>query len=173
MENQTNSKSIILNYGLYLALVGIFIHLILYATGTLLDYTWVTGVVGFVAMIAFIILGIKKYKTNNGGYLSFGEALKVGVGIAVVSAVISIIYTLIFTNFIDPSFQEQAMELQKQKWLDGGMSEEQIEASVEMAKKFQNPAITSAVSIVVQAFFGFIISAIGGAIMKKTEENEY
>ena len=65
------------------------------------------------------------------------------------------------------------MELQKQKWLDGGMSEEQIEASVEMAKKFQNPAITSAVSIVVQAFFGFIISAIGGAIMKKTEENEY
>ncbi|MDO6812426.1 DUF4199 domain-containing protein [Tenacibaculum soleae] len=173
MENQANSKNIILNYGLYLGLIGIFIHLIFYATGNLIKFQWITGVLGFVAMIALIILGIKKFKANTGGFLTFGEALKVGVGIAVFSAVISAVYTLIFINVIEPGFEAQMMEIQKQAWLDAGMNDEQIEASEEMAKKFGGPAITIPVSIVVSAFFGFIISAIGGAIMKKTEEDQY
>ena len=173
MENQANSKGIILNYGLYLGLAGVFIHLIFYATGNLISLGWLSGIIGFVAMIALIILGIKKFKTDNGGFLTFGQALKVGVGIALISAVISTIYTLIFTNVIDPSIQEQAIALQKQAWIDSGLNEDQLEASEAMAQKMQSPMITVPLALVVSAFFGFIISAIGGAIMKKTEENDY
>lgn len=173
MENQANSKNTILTYGLYLGVIGIFIHLVFYATGNLIKLGWLTGILGFVAMIVMLVLGIKKHKTDNGGFLTFGEALKVGVGIAVVSAVISAVYTLIFTNIIEPDFQAQMMEIQKQAWIDAGLNDEQIEASEEMASKFSGPAITIPISIVVSAFFGFIISAIGGAIMKKTEEDQY
>ncbi|CAM1341085.1 DUF4199 domain-containing protein [Tenacibaculum amylolyticum] len=170
MENQANSKNLILNYGLYLGLIGVFIHLVFYATGNLITLGWLSGIIGFIAMVALIILGIKKYKESNNGFLTFGQALKVGVGIAVVSAVITTIYTLIFANVIEPDFQQQAMEVQKQAWIDAGLSDEQIEASEEMAKRFQSPAITIPVSLVVSAFFGFIISAVGGAVMKKTED---
>ncbi|REH48836.1 uncharacterized protein DUF4199 [Tenacibaculum gallaicum] len=173
MENQANSKNIILNYGLYLGLIGVFIHLAFYATGTLIKFGWLSGIIGFIAMIILIILGIKKFKTDNNGFLTFGQALKVGVGIAVISAVISTIYTLIFTNIIEPDFQAQMMEVQKQAWIDAGMTDEQIEASETMAKKFNSPVITAPLALVVSAFFGFIISAIGGAIMKKTEEEQY
>ncbi|MCT4698877.1 MULTISPECIES: DUF4199 domain-containing protein [Tenacibaculum] len=173
MENQANSKNIILNYGLYLGLIGIFIHLVFYATGNLISLGWLTGILGFAAMITLIVLGIKKFKADNGGFLSFGQALKVGVGIAVFSAVISAVYTLIFTSFIEPDFQAQMMEVQKQAWMDSGMNDEQIEASESMAKKFGGPAITIPVSIVVSAFFGFIFSAISGAIMKNNEEEQY
>ncbi|MDO6675725.1 DUF4199 domain-containing protein [Tenacibaculum sp. 1_MG-2023] len=173
MENQTNSKNIILNYGLYLGLIGVFIHLAFYATGTLIKFGWLSGIIGFIVMIILIILGIKKFKTDNNGFLTFGQALKVGVGIAVISAVISTIYTLIFTNIIEPDFQAQMMEVQKQAWIDAGMTDEQIEASETMAKKFNSPVITAPLALVVSAFFGFIISAIGGAIMKKTEEEQY
>ncbi|WGH75860.1 DUF4199 domain-containing protein [Tenacibaculum tangerinum] len=173
MENQANSKNIILNYGLYLGIIGVFIHLAFYATGTLIEFGWLNGIIGFVAMIALIILGIKKFKADNNGFLTFGQALKVGVGIAVISAVISTIYTLLFTNVIEPDFQAQMMEIQQQAWIDAGMTDEQIEASEEMAKKFSSPVITVPLAIVVSAFFGFIISAIGGAIMKKTEEDSY
>lgn len=173
MENQANSKNIILNYGLYLGLIGVFIHLVFYATGNLIKLGWLSGIVGFVAMIALIILGIKKFKSDNGGYLTFGQALKVGVGIAVISAVISTIYTLIFTNVIEPDFQAQMMEVQKQAWIDAGMTDEQIEASEAMANKFNSPVITAPLALVVSAFFGFIISAIAGAIMKRTEEDQY
>ncbi|MEQ3499091.1 DUF4199 domain-containing protein [Tenacibaculum sp. SSH1-16] len=173
MENQTNSKNIILNYGLYLGIIGVFIHLAFYATGTLIKFGWLNGIISFLAMIALIILGIKKFKTDNNGFLTFGQALKVGVGIAVISAVISTIYTLIFTNIIEPDFQAQMMEIQKQGWIDAGMTDEQVEASEAMAEKFNSPVITAPLALVISAFFGFIISAIGGAIMKKTEENQY
>ena len=173
MENQAKSKNIILNYGLYLGIIGVFIHLAFYATGTLIKFGWLSGVIGFIAMIVLIILGIKKFKTDNNDFLTFGQALKVGVGIALISAVITTIYTLVFTNIIEPDFQAQMMEVQKQTWIDSGMTDEQIEASEAMSKKFSSPVITVPLSIVVSAFFGFIISAIGGAIMKKTEEDQY
>lgn len=170
MENQANSKSLILNYGLYLGLIGVFIHLVFYATGNLITLGWVSGIIGFIAMVILIILGIKKYKESNNGFLTFGQALKVGVGIAIVSAVITTVYTLIFTNVIEPDFQQQAIDFQKQAWIDAGLSDEQIEASEEMTKKFQSPAIEVPVSLVAAAFIGFIISAVGGAVMKKTED---
>ena len=173
MENQVKSKNIILNYGLYLGIIGVFIHLAFYATGTLIKFGWLSGVIGFIAMIVLIILGIKKFKTDNNDFLTFGQALKVGVGIALISAIITTIYTLVFTNIIEPDFQAQMMEVQKQTWIDSGMTDEQIEASEAMSKKFSSPVITVPLSIVVSAFFGFIISAIGGAIMKKTEEDQY
>ncbi|MCF2875647.1 MULTISPECIES: DUF4199 domain-containing protein [unclassified Tenacibaculum] len=173
MENQANSKGTILNYGLYLGIAGVFIHLIFYATGNLISLGWLSGIIGFIAMIILIILGIKKFKADNGGFLTFGQAVKVGVGIAVISGIISTIYTLIFTNVIDPTIQEQALEIQRQAWIDAGYNEDQMEASEAMMQKMQSPMITVPLSIVISAFFGFVISAIGGAIMKKTEENQY
>ena len=173
MENQVNSKSIILNYGLYLGIAGIFIHLLFYASGSLIDNLQIVGLVGFIPLIALLVLGIKKFKNDNGGFLSFGQALKVGVGIAVVSALVSAVYTLIFTQVIEPGFQDQVMEIQKQAWIDGGLSDEQIESAEAMTKKFQSPLITIPISIVASAFFGFIISAIAGAIMQKKNEDTF
>ncbi|PWG05424.1 DUF4199 domain-containing protein [Polaribacter aquimarinus] len=173
MENQANSKSIILNYGLYLGLIGVVIHLILFATGSLLEYQWINSVVSFAAMIALIIIGIKKFREANGGFISWGQGVKIGMGITMISAVIAVIYTLLFMNVIDPTFQEQAMEVQKQAWVDAGMTEEQIDGAVEMTQKFQTPGILSAMILAMSAFFGFIISAIVAAIMKKSEEETY
>lgn len=76
MENQTSSKGIILNNGLYLGLVGVITALILYAMGKSLELQWVSSVVGFVATVAFIIFGIKQYKDANGGFISWDKALK-------------------------------------------------------------------------------------------------
>lgn len=173
MENQPNSKSIILNNGLYLGIIGVFVSLILWATGNGHELQWVNSVVGFVAMITLIILGIKKFKQANGGYISWGQGVKIGLGIAMISAVITVVYTLLFMNVIDPSFQEQAMEIQQQKWLDGGMTEEQIETFTESAKNFQGPGVISAMILAFSAFVGFIISAVIAAIMKKSEEENY
>jgi len=65
------------------------------------------------------------------------------------------------------------MEKQVLAWEELNMTEEQIEASKSMMETFSSPAITSAIGIIAAAFFGFIISAIAGAIMKRTEEEQY
>ncbi|PQJ73521.1 MULTISPECIES: DUF4199 domain-containing protein [Polaribacter] len=173
MENQADSKSIILNYGLYLGVIGIIVHLILFATGSLLEFQWINSLVSFVAMIALIIIGIKKFREANDGFISWGQGVKIGLGITMISAVIALVYTFLFMNYIDPTFQQQAMELQQQKWLDAGMTEEQVDNAVAMAQKFQSPGILAAIILATSAFFGFIISAIAAAIMKKSEEETY
>ncbi|WP_405606067.1 DUF4199 domain-containing protein [Polaribacter sp. Asnod1-A03] len=173
MENQANSKSIILNYGLYLGLIGVVTHLLLYATGQLLELNWINSIVSIIAMIVLIVIGIKKYKSDSDGFMSWGQGVKIGMGITMVSAVITVVYILLFMNVIEPDFQQQAIEFQKQAWYDMGMTEEQIEASLEMTEKFQTPVISSAMMLGFSAFLGFVISAIIAAIMKKSEEETY
>lgn len=173
MENQVSSKSIIVNYGIILGVIGILSHLTFYATGNLITMGWANGVVGFIALIVIIVLGIKKFKTGNGGYLSFGQAVKIGLLISLLSAVISIIYSQIFVNFIEPDFMNQMLEVQRTAWEDAQMTQEQMESAEGMFETFSSPLITSLFSIVGAAFFGFVISAIAGAVMKRSQEDQY
>ncbi|MDY0779621.1 DUF4199 domain-containing protein [Tenacibaculum sp. IB213877] len=173
MENQVDSKKIIINNGLLLAGISILLSLIIYATGNHLEPHWSVSLVSGLAFIAIIVLGVKKFKESNGGFLSFGQAVKIGVGIAIVSALVGSIYQYIFMNFIEPDYMTQLIEVQQQKWLDQGMSDEQIEASQEMMSKFSGPLMTAAMGIISSAIGGFIVSAIAGAVMKKSEEEQY
>jgi len=173
MESKVSTKSIMLTYGLYLGLIGSILHLALWATGNLLELNWVINVLSFILMIVFVALGIKKHKYETGGFISWGQGLKIGMGIAMVSGLISVIYTLLFMNIIDPEFQNYAMEIQKQKWSEAGMTQDQIDGSVEIAKMFQGPGIISGLILLMSAFFGFIVSAITAAIMKKSDPNSY
>ncbi|AMC10453.1 hypothetical protein Lupro_03935 [Lutibacter profundi] len=173
MENQTTTpKQIMLNYGLVLGLTSILINVIIFAIGKTYDPHWSVGVLGFIIMIVILVLGIKKMKEINGGYLGLGEALKIGLGIALISALISVIYTLIFTNYIEPEYFTRMAEVQQQKMLEAypNFTDEQLEASMAMTKKMSGPFVTSAMTIIGSLFFGFIIALIGGLVMKKTNE---
>ena len=173
MENQASSKSIILNNGLYLGIISVLMSLVVYATGNHLQPHWSVSIISVVAMIAFIIMGMNQFKTANGGFMSWGQAVKIGVGLTVVSTVIAIAYNLIFMNFIEPDFMQQVGAIQQQAWVDAGMTSDQIESSKEMMEKFQGPVISSAFGLLIAAFISFIVSAIAGAIMKQSSEEQY
>lgn len=173
MENQANSKSIILNFGIYLGVATILIELTKYAMGVHLDPHWAFAVLGGALFIGLIVFGIKKFKEANGGFLTWGQGVKIGVGVAIVAALVGSIYNYVFMNFIEPDFVTQMMEVQNQKLLDQGMTEEQIEAANEMGKSFQSPLLMVAFGIIGSAIGGFIVAAIAAAVMKKTEEETY
>lgn len=173
MENQAESKSFIVNNGVILGGASVVFSLLLYATGNHLPPHWSASVISFVLFIVFIVLGTKQFKEANGGFLSWGQGVKIGVGIAVLAGLIVVIYNYIFANFIEPDFMTKLMEIQNQSFLDQGMTEEQIEAANEMTKTFQTPGIMAAVGIISYAIGGFIVSAITAAIMKKSEEETY
>ena len=156
MENQVSSKSIILNNGLYLGIISVISHLALYATGSLLELNWINSIVGAVAMIVLIVMGINAYKQNSNGFISWGQGVKIGMGITMISALITVVYILLFMNFIEPDFQQQAIELQRQAWVDAGLSEEQIDASMAMTEKFQTPAISSAFATLPHGLLGLM-----------------
>ncbi|AQS93517.1 MULTISPECIES: DUF4199 domain-containing protein [unclassified Polaribacter] len=173
MDNQANSKGFIVNNGVILGVVSVIFYLVLYATGNHLKPHWSTSIINAVIFIGALILGIKQFKAANGGFMSWGQGVKVGVGIAVLGGLIMVIYNYIFMNFIEPDFMNQMTEIQNQAFLDQGMTEEQIEAANAMGESFKGPFIMAALGIVSYAIGGFIVSAIAAAIMKKSEEETY
>jgi len=173
MENQANSKSIILNYGLYLGLAGIFVNLIKYAMGALYTQEFYSAILGIVFLILFIILGIKKYRSDNGGLISFGQSVKIGIGISMISAILTIIYLYLLANVIEPEFMQNTIEANKVMLADSfGMTEGQIEEAT--ANSEDNFYLNMFGGVIIMSLFlGGIISLIAGAIMKKSEEDQY
>ncbi|HEY9169117.1 MAG TPA: DUF4199 domain-containing protein [Lutibacter sp.] len=173
MENQEiTPKQIMLNYGLLLGFASILISVALYAMGKTYEPHWSVGIFSTLITVFAIITGIKKIKDLNGGFLSLSEALKTGLGIALISGLVLMIYNLIFVTFIEPEYFARMLEVQQQKTLEmyPNFSDEQLEAAMEMGRKMSGPMINSAIILIGSLFLGFIISLIGGLIMKKTDE---
>jgi len=173
MENQTNSKSFMVNNGVILGVASVIFALVMYATGNHLKPHWSASIINAVIFIGIIFYGIKQFKAANEGFLSWGQGVKIGIGIAILGGLIVVIYNYVFMSFIEPEFMNQLMEVQNQAFLDQGMTEEQIEAANEMSQSFQTPGIMIAIGIISYAIGGFIVSAIIAAIMKKSEEETY
>ncbi len=173
MENQKSTNtSIMLNYGLILGFTSVLIGVVNFAFGDIYKPHWIISALGFIITIAVIVLALKKVKENNNGYLKLGEALKTGLGVALISGILYTIYLLIFTSYMVPDFYENMAKVQEATILEQypNMSDEQLEVSLEMASKFLGPGVTSAMTLAASLFFGFIISLIAGLIMKKSEE---
>ena len=69
---------------------------------------------GFVALListSIIIYSFIDFKKHHEGYMSLSEALKIGLGASLVSAVINIIYTQLLVNFLDPETMQKSLEL--------------------------------------------------------------
>ena len=172
MENQQMpTKKIALNYGLILGFVSILLHVVLFALGKHLDQDWKVSVLSIAITAVVIVLGIKKFKESNNGLLSFGQGLKTGIAIAMISAVVYIVYTMIFMFVISPESMEHALEIARQKLLeDPNMTDETIEAALSIQKKFSAPAFLIPIMLIMSLFIGFVISLIATLIMKKTDE---
>lgn len=175
MENQASSKSIILNNGLYYGIVTILASLVIYALGMHLEPTggYINFAVIAIALIAFPIMGMSTFKKNNGGFMTWGQGVKIGVGIVIIGSLIGVLYQHIFTGFIEPEFYAQVEEMTRKGLFDAGMTEEQINAQIEMQSKFQGTIIGDAIGLLFMAFVGFVVSAIVAAVKKQTEEETY
>jgi low temperature requirement protein LtrA len=169
MENQKQSiKSLILLYGTILAVITILISVVKYAMGNHLERNVWESVFGIALMIALTVYPIMLFKKGNNGFLNLSQSIKIGLGVAAVSGIISIVYFFIFANYIEPEFAKQVMDAQMTEAIkqNPNMSSADLEKGREMGQKFVMPMLYGGI-IVVNLFLGFIISLIAGLAMKK------
>jgi ABC-type antimicrobial peptide transport system permease subunit len=121
-------------------------------------------------MIGVLLYSFISFKKQNEGFLSLSEALKIGIGVSLVSALIGIVYTQILVNFLDPDTMKKSLELSMDTMRaeNPEMPQEALDTARSMQEKMSSPLIFSAVQIIFALFFGFIISLIGGLIVKKS-----
>ncbi|HPE82329.1 MAG: DUF4199 domain-containing protein [Aequorivita sp.] len=170
MENQTASlKKIALNYGVLLALLSIVLQVISYVLDVHIDRPWWLTVLQLLISVSVIVYGIKAFKTDNAGFLTLGQALKIGLAISLIAGIIAVVFNYIFMNYIDPDFIQKTLDFSREQMLEKNpdMPQEQIDMAMNMSAKFMSPMIMSAFSIIATLFFGFIISLFAGLAMKK------
>ncbi len=169
-ENQPKTGKFALTYGLILGGIGAVLLFMLYSMDMHYQNEWPTVLISFGVMIAMIIIGMIQFKKANHGFMSFGQALKVGVGICLISGIVGAIVYQIFTNFIDPEMISKTTEFQRNKMLEStALTAEQIDAQLEMGAKFQTPLMQVLIGLVGNIVLGFVFSLIPALVLKKQE----
>lgn len=173
MDNtQSPFKKNATTYGVMLGVIMILIAVIMYVTGMPLEGKQWPQFLYYLFFPAGIIIAIKNFKNENDNFLSLSEALKLGLAIAVISAILFIVYTLLFNYIIDPTYNEAIIEVALDKMSESpNVTDEQIEQTTKFMKFMSNPLLGGAVWLALSLFFGLIYSLVGGLVMKR--ENPY
>lgn len=169
METQKASvKKVALPYGTILGLISIVISVIVYVMDLTYERPWWQGLIGFIVMILCIVYGLKAFKKDNAGFLSLGEALKVGLAIALIASIFGVLFNLVFMYVIEPDFAAQSLLVAEEQMLEQNpnMTEEQLEFGLSITETMTSPLILSALSIIMSLFFGFIVALVAGLVMK-------
>ena len=171
MDTQTPSiKSTIITFGVILGSISVAFQLMLFFLDMHYKNDSTAGIVSLIIMIGVLLYSFISFKKQNEGFLSLSEALKIGIGVSLVSALIGIVYTQILVNFLDPDTMKKSLELSMDTMRaeNPEMPQEALDTARSMQEKMSSPLIFSAVQIIFALFFGFIISLLGGLIVKKS-----
>lgn len=132
--------------GIITSLIGVMAF---YIIGNL-GLSALSTLVSLAAPILILIFAYKEYKSINEGFMTLKEALAIGLGIYLIEYVISMAWTLLYNNVINPGAQEEAMD----KAMD------QMEASPGMSDGFLDAfsSLTGEQSIGEQILYGLLAS---------------
>ena len=165
-DGNLDIKSNAIKFGIIGGLGGVIVSLILFFAN--LQYESWSKWLQSIVMVVAIISGIKAISdANKNKLVPFGSLFGGGMLITVIISVISIVYFLVYSNFIETNFIDNLLEVSRKQMAEKGLSEEQVDAAIEMSKKFMSPAIMTVISLISSLIMGAIVSLIGAAIFKK------
>jgi ABC-type antimicrobial peptide transport system permease subunit len=169
-ENQPKTGKFALTYGLLLGGASAIFSLMLYSMDMHYQNEWPVLIISIALSLTALIVAMIQFKKANNGFMSFGQALKVGVGVCLIGGVIAIIFGQIMMNFIDPDMLSKTMEFQRQKLMEGtALPPDQIEAQLAMQEKFTTPSMIILFGLLTSIISGFIYSLIPALVLKKQE----
>lgn len=133
--------------------------------------------VAFVIGISLPILGIvfshQEYKNANNGLMKYGQGISIGLLFSAVLGVISILISLGFKMIFPGTYQARRQEIldeQIEIFQKQGLSEEQIQQSIELGKKIESfePIIIILSTVIMGVILSLIITAFTQKNVKKT-----
>lgn len=177
MEKKVSPAKAAISYGIVYGVILIIEFVASYTLGLNSKDNAMAGVLMgllnyLILPVLFITLACNHYKNKvNGGYITFGECIKAGVSVGVISALLSSVATSILYLAM-PEVKEGILEQTRTSLAaNPGMTSEALKQAMKMTEIFMEPYILIPITILVSAFFSLIFSLIIGAIVKK--ENPY
>jgi len=114
-----------------------------------------------------LYLGIKETRDQGlNGYLTPGQAIRAGLGMALIAALISGVFSVIYMKFIDPEMASRIMAAAEAQLDARNIPEDQREFSRKISGFMLNPVILIPFTIIWICFWGLIKAAIAGQMLK-------
>src|SRR3954453_11869460 len=169
MEQKVTSP---VSKGVIITLLLIVVGLIIYFTNQLGNKS--LGYLQYIILIGGIIWSCISYAKQMNGNVTFGNVFSHGFKTTAVVAALLAVYTFIAVKFLFPDMVDKALEIAKKKMESSGnnMSDEQIQQSLDMVRKFFIPFAIGGL-LVMFAIIGSISSLIGAAVAKKNPQSPF
>jgi hypothetical protein len=164
-------KKIVLKFGIIsgvmlAAVSAVLMPLCLKAEGSV--------VVGYTAMVAaflFVFFGIRSYREQLGGTITFGQAFKVGIFITLITCAFYVVaWEIVYFNFL-PDFAETYGAHMIEKMRRNGESAAAIleaqQKMAEFARAYKNPLYNIGVTFMEIFPVGLIVTLVSAAILRR------
>lgn len=184
MENTGLLEKSFIKWGLYAGLASVVLTFLLY----IIDVKWmVSGWVSlliYAMIITFMVLSARQQRGEEGGYLSYGKAVMNSLGVNVISTLISVLFSALLYNVIDPELPETLKTISMENMVatmeSFGSSEADIDNALKMAEErqveydFKGLSLIAVIAIAMNFLLGLIVSIFTQkkAPMFEASENE-
>jgi hypothetical protein len=171
MTIESSKKNIGVLYGLLNAGAAIVFTVILYLGGAKMFVSPI-AYVGVALPIVFCVLGALQQKKQQGGYLEFGEGIKVTFQILVIGSLIATLFQFALFNYIDVPFRQalaQESAGKAEQWMQKmGMPQEKIDEAVDDILNGNSYTLGKLfLGFAFGCIWWFIVALIVSAIVKK------
>jgi len=164
-------KNHILQYGSILGGISVVFGLMLFSMDMHYQNETSTTVVSLALTMGVIAFAQYSYRKDNEGFMSFSRALKLGVGIGLISAIIYSLFFIVLALVLDPNTISKSNEVAIEKMSEWSFVTDEIleTTETEMENTTKSRAIFNACSqlIIGSIIIGFVISLITGLILKR------
>jgi|SRR5688572_23753980 len=168
-------KSTIYRYGIYatLAIIALVYGFYFLLKNSALSLQEVAGYLSMLVAMIFVFLGIRYFRDRvNGGYLSFGQGLKIGVLIVLIPAVALGLFDILYTEVLDPTWKDDYYS----KYIENlreSVTADKLDAAIKKAEKqkenFSNPLFHFLFMSGTVFIIGFIVTIISSLTLRRTK----
>jgi hypothetical protein len=177
METTPSLQKTAITTGLYISVASIVWFLIQYIFGIApvgFIKPILLGLSGFAISIVILVVMLKRFRNDTGGYITFGNAFIFSLIALVVSTLISGLFNFIFLKYFDPDHVKTLLEAQM-IWMEdfmvrNNLPDDQIDKALDgIAKQMEDSNSLKQVlkSLGIGVIVSAIIALIIAAIMKK------
>lgn len=169
-------KKVVIVFGLISGLISsamMFLTLPLINNGTInFDNGLVVGYTAIVLSFLLVFFGIRSYRENAGGTISFGRAFSVGILITLISCVFyvaswEIIYfSKMMPDHLDKYAAHAIAAMRTKGATDAAIAAKKVEME-KMKAMLENPLMNAAMTFIEPFPVGLIVTLVSAAILRK------
>ena len=168
METSPKLGAFNYRYGAMAGGIGIVFSIILFFMDMTYDQSPVIQAINILIPASMAVMATLTFKKDNTGLLSLKQAIKLGVGVFLVAAIIGLAYFTVFINFIETDFisNTAAMQADALREAQPTMDEDIIEMQQTNTEKYFY--IIYPVILIINVFIGLIVGLVTGLFTKKS-----